>query len=97
MDIRSRAIMFARSMPLNEDVIAGITKLLEPPDSREDRVILQDNKAIRDEAWSQLRIGIDNMVAHSFEVGYEAKIEEPHRKGRSLIDRLRGRKRLTDD
>lgn len=93
MDLRSRAVMFARQLDLNADVVTGITRLLESQGIES----LECASGERDQAWAQLRIGIDNMVANGFEVGYEAKLDDPGRQGRSLVDRLLRRKRPTAD
>lgn len=94
MDLRSRAIMFARNQQLADDAVSAMAWMYDAHVAAYKTPESADEYA---DKMAQLRIGIDNMLAHAFEVGYEAKVEEPHRKGRSLIDRLRGRKRLTDD
>lgn len=85
IDLRARAIAYARQQPLSGDMVAsldGIKALLDLM-SNDDFMELSKNMSPEelaprklkrlDALYVQLRIGIDNMVAAGFEMGYEAR------------------------
>lgn len=79
-DIRSRAISFARHMEFNDDVKHGLAVVIANSGHVGD---CSDT----DNGWAQFRIGIDNMIANGFEIGYAAAIDDQIPR-RALVDRL---------
>ena len=90
--LRERAVLFARSMELSEDLGASIDHHLEADSATGTITITPENgfcvlSVIRNPV--QFKIGIDNMVASGFEMGYAAALDdlEPRR---ALRDAARG-------
>lgn len=63
-DIRERAISYARGQQLSADMLDALCKMMRI-DVRSD-----------DDRWVTYRIGLDNMIAAGFEMGYAAAIDD---------------------
>jgi hypothetical protein len=97
IDLRSRAILFARQLEFTADVTATMDA----------RVLVNNADTSGDEYWTpssdspanciiissptQFRIGIDNMLADAFERGYQAAVDD-RTPVRALRGTVKGRK-----
>lgn len=78
-DIRSRAVTYARQLQLNADVMEGLKKIQD--------TTVGEPGPDDDRGWAQFRIGIDNMIAAGFEMGYAAAQDDATPR-RALVDRM---------
>lgn len=92
-ELRNRAIQFARNVELSPDAAAGLAQLTEwalkyRPEGDGSRIDPESPLAV---VLAQIRIGIDNMVASGFEIGYQSADDDKTPR-RALVDRPRKRK-----
>lgn len=81
IDVRSRAIAFARQQPLSSDSVSALDSLRAIIDEqfklvKADVEYVDEISNLRNNIYVQLRIGIDNMIANGFEMGYAAAIDD---------------------